>query len=233
MKKDKNENVFKNKKVITTIVILVLIIIGLVGYIAFDKKIIFKSIASVEEKKGGVIKKLDLSKSLNTTGVKYSNPSTKEGDFGISMSINDDKKYVTMGINWPKFGPLSGSSAYSENTEYYQINGFSKKIKSTFIGSLGQDSVGITLFFIMEDGTVEYMPMFINKGDHYEMNYQYNSEGKVDSFKVSGILSNVEDVYKLYNVNASKGVGSWGTTIGVKKDGSFYDLGAIINGNTN
>ena len=84
--------------------------------------------------------------------------------------------------------------------------------------------MGITLFFIMEDNTVEYMPMFINKTDHYEMNYQNN-----DSFKVSGTLSDVKDVYKLYNVDSSKENASSKTTIAAKKDGSFYDLGAIIN----
>ncbi len=224
METEKNKSNKKNTKVIITISTLVLIIIGLLMYIAYDKKIIFKSIASVEEKGVGV-KKLDLSKSINTEGIKYSSPTTKEGDYGLSIKINDDKKSATLNIDWKKFGPLSTASAHSEDIKHYQITGFNKKIKSTFIGDIGQDSMGITLFFIMDDDTVEYMPMFINKGDHYEMNYASNEE----SFKVSGTLTDVENAYKLYKVNTSQGVGSSITTIAAKKDGSFYDLGAIIN----
>ena len=98
----KKESKFKDKKVIT-IIILVLVIVGLVTYIAFDKNIIFKSIASVNEMKGGAVKKLDLTKSLNTEGVKYSNPTTKEGDYGLNVTVNDNRKTATLSIDWPRF----------------------------------------------------------------------------------------------------------------------------------
>ena len=51
----------------------------------------------------------------------------------FSIKINSDKKSATLSINWEKFGPFSGASAWSNNVEDYQITGFSKNIKETFI----------------------------------------------------------------------------------------------------
>ena len=84
----------------------------------------------------------------------------------------------------------------------------------------------------MEDNTIEYMPMFLNQNNRYKLNYQYNQNTTGGYFKVNGVLPNVDDVYKLYKVNASKGESSWVTTIAAKKDGSFYDLRDIINNNS-
>lgn len=154
------------------------------------------------------------------------------------MRINPDKKSITLNIDWPVFGPLSMTAAYSSNVEEYQITGFSKEIKQAFVGELGQDAMGITLFYLMEDNTVEYTPMFtLNTSNpnstHYEMNYSYEKspDGRITGtyFTTRGPINGVKDIIKLYVANASNGSG-WITTIGATKDGSFYDLGAIING---
>lgn len=47
----------------------------------------------------------------------------------------------------------------------YQITGFTSKVKNAYVGSIGQDITGVTLFFLMEDSTVSYMPMFVLKKD--------------------------------------------------------------------
>ena len=104
------------------------------------------------------------------------------------------------------------------------ING---QIKDVYVGITGQDAMGITLFYLMEDGTVEYTPMFNFKTDsqgnsYYEMNYKTEN-----SFTSSGKINTVTDVIKIYTVSATNGTG-WSTTIGAKKDGSFYDLGSLI-----
>ena len=180
-----NKNI--GKGVFVLITLLVLIILCLVGYICYDKEIIFNK---AEEKKfentkvvgtddnkivddsvetKNEVKELDLSKSLNTTGVTYSDVSDTKEAYGLSMRINDDKKSITLSIDWNVFGPLSRASAFAKVVEDYQITGFSKNVKETFVGSLGQDSVGITLFYLMEDGTVEYTSMFVKNDTLYNL----------------------------------------------------------------
>ena len=173
-----NENkIGKKGGVIILVAVLILIITGLIGYICYDKGIIFSKVDSEnkqsnvtsnknnkkeedsntttdnEETNGtndeSIIKELNLSQCLNTNNISYTNPSDVEGNYGLSMTINPDKTSLTLSIDWNKFGPLSASSSWSSSTQNYQITGFSKNIVSTFIGDLGQDATGITLFYLM------------------------------------------------------------------------------------
>lgn len=199
------------------------------------------NIGDDDNESNNITKELDLSKSLNTNGISYENHSDIEGNHGFSLVINSDKTSATLKADMDKFMPIIGSivgySTWEPNSIVnYPIKGFSKKIVSTFIGELGQDATGITLFFIMDDGTVEFTPLFIKKVDgqnnsYYDLNLKidYSSDDKIiDSyFYSSGMISDVKNVVKLYNVDASNGF-DWRTTIGAKNDGSFYDLGSII-----
>lgn len=187
-----------------------------------------------------VIKELDLTKCLNTSDVRYSGETDIEGNYGISMAVNPDKKSITLSIDWSKFGPLSDASMWSSEIKTYQITGFSKNISSVFVGDLGQSAVGITLFYLMQDGTVEYTPMFIKKQDnnnnyYYEINYiyDYTSDGKMSNehFMTKGAIKGVSNVIKFYTVDATYGITGWRSTIGALRDGSFYDLGENIGRN--
>lgn len=244
---------------IILVVVLVIIIILMGLYIAYDKGVIFSSEKEIKEsnksKKKTVvpekeelydfedeIKDLDLSKCLNSNdGQRYSGAVDVAGDYGLSMNINSDSRSIDLSIDWNKFGPLSTASAWAPVTEHFQITGFNKDIKEAFVGGLGQSSVGMTLFFLMSDGTVEYMPMFNCKFDssntsYYEMNYtyEYSQDGRItgEHFETQGSLTGVSKVVKFYTVSVSiERGGGYGTTIGALADGSFYDFGNIINSN--
>ncbi len=240
----------KNKSTGKTvaIIILVVLLLGAVGYICYDKGIIFQNTekeskqsntkidkkSKEDTKDKNEIKELDLSKPINNNGVSYSNPSPLSNlndELGLSMDVNSDLKSVTLKIDWAKFGPISGTSAYSPSVESYQITGFSEKINSVFVGHVGQDATGTTLFYLMNNGTVEYTSMFNSQlGINYT--YNYSSDGRVTGepyFVTNGIVNGVSDVIKLYSVSASaEQTSGWATTIGAKADGSFYDLGDII-----
>ena len=243
-----------NMGLIALVVILFIIIIGMGLYIAYDKGIVFsntkkeatessqsKEITDNDESRenSNEIKELDLSKCINNKTNTYSNSSDVEGNYGLSMEINSEKTSVTLSIDWSKFGPLSTVSTWPSSVTTYQVTGFSKTINSVFVGDLGQDSTGITLFYLMSDGTVEYTPMFNRKIDsqnnsYYEMNYtyDYSADGRTTGqhFSTKGTINGVSSVIKLYTVDASNGSG-WRTTIGATSDGSFYDLGDIIKNN--
>lgn len=243
---------------ISLVSIIVVIIIAMGTYIVYDKDIISLSVEnetsqsnanknnaeSVVEKEidevddtSDKVKELDLSKCLNNSTNKYSNATDVEGNYGLSMKINSDRTSVTLNIDWQTFGPLSNGSLSSQSVNSYQITGFSKEIETVFVGDLGQDSMGITLFYVMNDGTVEYTPLFNRKFDsqnnlYYEINYtnDYSSDGKSigQHFVTKGAISGVENVIKLYTANVSDGTSGARTTIGATKEGSFYDLGLLL-----
>lgn len=239
-----DNNKKKNKGMTVLVIILVIIIIAMASYICYDKGILFgdskvnnpneetekenKKEENKEnnEKQEDVIKPLDLSKCLNSSNFSYANPKDSSSDNGLTMQINGDKKSITLSIDWKKFGPLSQASAWAPEVQTYQITGFNNEIKDTFVGGVGQDSTGITLFYLMSDGTVQFTPMFVRKTDtkgnmYFAMNYSSNS-----NFTTSATASGVYDVIKLYTADqyASNSIGGGVTTIGAKKDGSFYDL---------
>lgn len=237
----------KSKGPVIIIIILVLVIVGLSTYILSDKGIIFTNKEEKTEsnkknttktdkntnsddnttKEEDTIKPLDLSKCLNNSTNTYSDQSEATASkYGLSMSVNQDKMSVTLNIDWATFGPISGSTAYVGTVKTYQITGFTSKVKSAYIGDVGQDATGITLFFLMEDNTVSYMPMFIWKQDtqgngYSQMNYTN------DNFVIKGVLPTAKNVINLYIANASNGSG-YITTIAATKDGSFYDLGLLF-----
>ena len=169
------------------------------------------------------ISKIDLNKCLNNKNEKYSNPiETTSGNTGLSISINPDQKNAKLFIDWSIFSKLTGEVS-GGRIEEYSIVGFSKKILSAFIGERGQDIHGTTLIFLMEDNTLEYLPLFIEKKDSkgntwFEINFNENN------FKSSGTVNGVSEVVKLYNADISDGR----TILAAKKDGSFYDLNKII-----
>ncbi len=235
----------KSKGPVIIIIILVLVIIGLSTYILSDKGIIFTNKEEKTEsnkkdtttktdkntnsddnttKEEDTIKPLDLSKCLNNSTNTYSNQSEAPANkYGLSMSVNQDKMSVTLNIDWATFGPISGATSYVGTVQTYQVTGFTSKVKSAYIGDVGQDATGITLFFLMEDSTVSYMPMFIWKKDtqgngYSQMNYTN------DNFVIKGVLPTAKDVINLYIANAPGYI----TTIAATKDGSFYDLGELF-----
>ena len=185
-----------------------------------------------------VIKPLDLTKSLNTTNITYSNANEKGEDLGLS--IKTDGTNTKLVIDYKKFCKYSFSTACSTGTEEREIRGINGKVKSGFIGGNGQDYTGTVLYYLLEDGTVEYTRLYAKKQDNYG-NYYYvvnnsydEQDGRIvgDYYKNQGKISGVQNVIKLYTVNASvERGGGYVTTIAATKDGSFYDLGHILNSN--
>lgn len=221
--------------------ILVIISISLVLFICYDKGIIFSKESNninntnnnSNTNETNEIKELDLEKSLNTKDITYKNASDTEGNYGLSIKINNDKT-ATLTIDWKIFGRISTTGSSGEVKDYL-VKGFNKNIKSTFIGDLGQDTNGITLFFIMEDGTVEYVKIFKQSKNNDGTIYYSLNINVFDNNGYSGELNvnplNVSDVIKLYNVDTySQNASGYKTVIGSTKDGSFYDLGSIIRG---
>ena len=147
------------------------------------------------------------SKSVNSSERDYT--LSCQGNAGIWITVDSTQKVLTFSFTPTKvidFYPLTWKSTRNDIVNS-KIN-FDKKIVDIFFGEMGQDSSGDTLFILLEDGTIEYIPI-VHMFNHVQA--EVISYGKVN---------NISDVTKFALSSTSNGI----TTLAIKGDGSFYDL---------
>ena len=238
-----------NKGLVILIVILLLACIGMGSYIGYDKFLNKETEDGKtsnnktttnnrnknqnKQEENSTVADLDLNKCLNQTNMNYSNPVEATTNIGLTPSVDVGKRSVTINTDGSKFGPVSTLSAYYSGEYKMYVDGFDKNVANAYVGELGQDPKGTTLFYVMEDGTVEYTKIFKKEIDssgnqYYTLNTYQQGEDNY-RFHVDGTVKDVKKVIKIYNVNrTSTGSGAM-TAIGATKDGSFYDLSIINN----
>lgn len=218
------------------LIILLGIILGVSAYFLVNNQSIKKE-KNVEEKNKieekttkEVIKPLDLTKSINTTNITYQNQKDLDSsNDSIKLKINKNKKSITITINWDK---LVIENDYLKEKykgiESYQVEGFEKNIKSAYIGVLGDNYSGTTLFYLMDDNTVEYTSLYTPKTNMDNITfYDINFSG--ENFSNHLIVPEIEKVYKINSVTATSNNKTYNSVIAILKDGSFYDLDPVIN----
>ena len=175
----------KNKLIIISVIVIIIVLLVVLGIVFLNKteKFNIQDVTSSE--------KLNLSKSLNTKNLVYDNPTENEGDYGLSMSINEDGKSITLNIDWDKFGPLSNMRYKGEGEKTYQIKDFSNKVYRVLIGEIGENLSGLTLIYLLDNGTVEYTPIFVVKegtnGEKY-VDFLYKKSIIVDTTKKNAVF---------------------------------------------
>jgi len=153
---------------------------------------------------------VDVTKCINPReGTEYA--LSRSTDSTLGLAILQNSKEVNLWIRWDNV-PENVAKKPDNANKYEIINNFSGNVIDVYILGYGQ-GVDEYLFFLMEDGTVEYMPL---DGRTIGKN-EYRSYGKIDG---------VENVVELLECGNS---GTTRTPIALTKDGSFYDLGKIIN----
>ena len=242
-----------NKVLIVVIILQLIIIVGMGLYILNDTGLvkIYNTKKDTEEKSNTkktdkvkdeqkstsntastAVKQLDITKCLNSTN-SFSNPRENADDLGLTVTPAGNTAKLT--IDWSKFGKYSGASAYVDEAKDYTISNFQGNIKSAFVGEMGQDAKGTTLFFLMDDGRVEYMPMFVLKYDsqgtgYYVMNYtdDYSADNRIigSHFESKGKVKGVTGAIKFYLADGNGYV----NTIAATEEGTYYDLGTAIRG---
>ena len=132
---------------------------------------------------------------------------------GITIDL-EDSRTVNLKISdldsW-------GLTNYNSNEQSFTINNFSKDIIEIRTGSIYPSLDGSIVIFLMEDGSVEYIPL-----------YKALEANDVRSY---GKLEGVEDIVKLYNAYAipkNSPVGASTSLLAQKSDGTFYDLDQIL-----
>ena len=125
-------------------------------------------------------------------------------------------------IMWVSWDALNAYYSYTNSTntvktgtEYNVKIDLSGKAVDVLVGSLGNGLGGETLLFLMEDGTVEYIPVI-----------KAMQEGKFQSY---GKIPDVESVVKFYTAHNYGGA----APLAQRADGDYYDLGVSLSNTGN
>lgn len=155
--------------------------------------------------------RMDPNKCLNKDeGVTYFE-NTGDEFGGITCSLNTIKTSVNIDIDIDKVKSTYGLDIDKSN-EMMSIANFNENVADVKISSLGFQAVGYeVMLFLMEDGTVEYMPI-----------YNALKENKIMSY---GKIQGIKDIVKITDgyVRGNEG-GGGGFPVAIKSDGSFYNL---------
>ena len=92
--------------------------------------------------------------------------------------------------------------------------GFDKKITQVLIDGSGQDVSSMAILYLMEDGTVEYVPLLKDINDKWG---QQDNTKKVNSY---GKLQGVSDIVSLISAEAD----GYHTVLARKADGTVINL---------
>ncbi len=235
----------KNRAMSFCCIALLIIILGMGLYMFYDKVSSSSQDKSTSlkecdpcvcSKEPEEIKKVDPNQCLNADEhAKYRIDEYIYHDTGLAMKVNSDLQSVSLKINWHKLGGYICPN-YNDvlGGREYQIIGFTKNIKKVFFGEVGQSIHGLVLIYLMEDGTVEYSNIFkgydedLSDCPYSEVISEKDEEGNI-YFKSMGQIANVSEVVDIYNADVSYITGGARTVIATKKDGSFYDLGKMLD----
>lgn len=144
----------------------------------------------------------------------------------INITIDETGKVATLSynrstlsnayqLNWDLTGVETGTLESQTIT-------FDKKINDVLFGGIGQDATGDVILFLMEDGTISYIPV-----------YQALTTNGVEALTTYQTISNITDVVKFYTANVTSGASSSVTVLAQTKDGTLYDLAPMINSTNN
>lgn len=229
-----------NKGLIITLIILILCLCGSVGYTVYDKVIKKETITEEKEetKKDQKVEKIenpeDNKEEVKETTNENSNQEILKFDgtkcakqeqcsdyeyelvnwnaFNgeIDVSIIDGNK-IHIGVNYGRIKDSWGINS-SETYKDYTLS-FDKKIEKYHLDIIGQNATGACMFLLMEDGSVEYIPLY--------------DAIKDNNIKSYGKISDIENISNLYTVEVrtkNSPIGGQLSVIALKSDGSFYDL---------
>ena len=209
-----------NAGLIVLVVILLLACVGMGAFIFINKDAIFngetgQTIINSKDnnKKEKATKCPDISYDLNTDEYGLS-----ENEAGIAVSIDKTRKNVTISYNAATVSQTFSLGWFSgADTTIYEIidtKAFDKKITQVLIDGSGQDVSSMAILYLMEDGTVEYVPLLKDINDNWG---QQDNTKKVNSY---GKLDGVSDIVSLISAEAD----GYHTVLARKADGTVINL---------
>ena len=171
---------------------------------------------------------LDFDKCINKKGNAYKPQPGDMYQLGIYIIVNNDLKSVNIQYNSLKLNETYALGWETTRGEFESLGTktLSKKISQVFVGGYGQAAGNDTIFYLMEDGTVQYTPIYKElTNDTWKQsddNKKFNSYGEIPNVEQVVSLSLAAVTFK------DSPTGGHVTTIARRADGSFYDLGELL-----
>ena len=231
-------NVNKSNKGLYAIIgILCVLVLALGGFVVYDKFI-------KEDKKETTNTNTNTECNCTKCDVKDQTTAFDLSKFDTSKAINGSDNTAYTLYQQYEFGPISAKwdggkkvhitldcDALKETLgvtakypkEEYDVS-FSKSIKGIYVLGFGQSFGDETLYALMEDGTLEYVPIgqVLMKAKSFDV-----------TFENKGAVSTVKDVVAIAQVNASPTckncLGGYMDAVAIKSDGTFYVLGNLLD----
>lgn len=229
-KEKKKKNIGIDIFIGTLLAVIICIIVGIsvynADYMAFnDRNNETKETEDNNKKENDTTASLDFNTS-NISNGEADSYTLSNYNGTINITVDETGKIATLSynrktlsdtylLNWDLTGVEDG---VMEN----QTITFNTKINDVVFGGIGQDATGDVILFLMEDGTVAYIPV-----------YQTLSNSGIESITSYETIDNLSDIVKFYTANATSGTSSSVTVLAQAKDGTLYDLAPIINDASN
>ncbi len=223
---DKKEKKKKNIGINICIGLLLALFICIIAFISMyssNYKLYVERNNKAKESQNTTITSLDFDTSNISNGGTNAY-SLADYNENINITIDETGKVATLSYNRSTL-----SNAYQLNWDLTGVEAgtlesqtitFDKKINDVLFGGIGQDATGDVILFLMEDGTISYIPV-----------YQALTTNGVEALTTYQTISNITDVVKFYTANVTSGASSSVTVLAQTKDGTLYDLAPIINNN--
>jgi len=146
---------------------------------------------------------------------------------GISVDVDKTRKSVSISYNGKRVSDSFGLGwTTAADTTSYQIidtKTFDKKISQVLVDGAGHDATNSAILYLMEDGTVEYVPIL------KELNTNWSQPDNTKKFNSYGKLNGVSDVISLIPVEAQ----GYHTVLARKADGTVTNLSDIFKATGN
>mgnify|MGYP004514651405 FL=1 len=210
----------KNIGLIIIVIILLLTCIGMGVFIFINKDKITSQKSNtttmtndnknVEDKKTECTK---ISYDINTDQYSLS-----ANAVGISVLVDSTRKTARISVNAATISSAFGLSLVATtDTSTYELIGtkfFDKKIVQVLIDGSGQDASSVAILYLMEDGTVEYVPIL------KDINTNWSQTDNTKKFNSYGKLNGISDIISLVPAEAQ----GYHTVLARKADGTVINL---------
>lgn len=221
------------KGLVIAFIISLIVIICLVGFICYDKGIIFSSNTKtgkkqntnkVEQKEENSSKNNFNSENLVIRSDKCLNCENSNNHYYLVSSYdhidevkayfssNDNKTGVVL-IDIDEYNKKAVSNYSLSNTVLKYK--FQKEIRNVIVSNIGQEELAPIVVFLMNDGTLNYVDIYSGLENNNLSNYKE--------------INNINNIIALYQVaNCSEEYCNYNTILAQTIDGNFYDLMKVV-----
>ena len=168
------------------------------------------------------ITNVNIDSNISTNSIVFSGMRANDPSYCIDVSVGRNRNAWNLTYDYMTCNETFGSYLNEQLSKQTKIiNGtFNRKVEQVYIGNEGQGSPkNETILFLMEDGTVEYIPV---------LEGVLNNNGEVKSY---GKIKNVENIQRIMEIDvfpAGAQMGGYITTALIRTDGSYYTLGNVL-----